>query len=263
MSANSLLASLVAGAIHDINHDGFNNAWHVAIGSEWALTYNDKSVLENMHTSVGLSLLLDADCNVLDSLSDKARQEFRHLTVVMILGTDLAVHFEQLAQFQVKIEAGFQLQGDNNDLDLFLANLLHAADLGSTAHRPPLYYAWMQRVFGEFFRQGQEQKARSLEVTPFMDRESASISKAQQGFLKYICMPVFQAMLGCIPSVDHVIANCTSNIEMLKMLDDAGCTTDAILSTSLRDILPQPWSSTPEVPKPTLNPVRTPSVLEA
>ena len=147
------------------------------------------------HLAVGLSLLLDPDCNVLDQLSDKARQEFRFLCVSMILGTDLAVHFEQLAQFQVKIEAGFQLQGENNDLNIFLANLLHAADLGSTARPPPLYYNWMQRVFGEFFRQGAEQKVRGLEVTPFMDREKASITKAQQGFIKYICQPVFQAMV--------------------------------------------------------------------
>lgn len=47
----------------------------------------------------------------------------------------------------MKIELGFQLQGDNNDLAVFLPNLLHAADLGSTARRPPLYYDWMQRVF--------------------------------------------------------------------------------------------------------------------
>uniref|UniRef100_A0A7S3FB91 Phosphodiesterase n=1 Tax=Haptolina ericina TaxID=156174 RepID=A0A7S3FB91_9EUKA len=180
MSKNSIFAALLGAAFHDINHDGYNNAFHVSIASQLALTYNDKSVLENMHTSVGLSLMLHADSDVLDHLSTKARQEFRSLTVNMIMGTDLAVHFEQLAQFQMKIELGFQLQGDNNDLAVFLPNLLHAADLGSTARPPPLYYDWMQRVFQEFFRQGNEQKRRGLEVTPFMDRDTASITKAQQ-----------------------------------------------------------------------------------
>ena len=169
----------------------------------------------------------------------------------------------------------------------------------------------MQRVFGEFFRQGAEQKVRGLEVTPFMDREKASITKAQQGFIKYICQPVFQAMVrvaardrsadasvardrvlpalalvalvaplhlstlprmpplhtppaappttppaapqvGCIPAVETPVQNCLKNIEMLKTIEEAGFSTDEIMAKALRELMPDAWGSTPEMPTPSL-----------
>ena len=149
MSKNSIFAALLGAAFHDINHDGYNNAFHVSIASQLALTYNDKSVLENMHTSVGLSLMLHADSDVLDHLSTKARQEFRSLTVNMIMGTDLAVHFEQLAQFQVGVLFSPPVSPDRNrsclasrvaNCSSFLRNPQHLSKSASTSTHLPSHH---------------------------------------------------------------------------------------------------------------------------
>ena len=237
----AVLASLLSAAMHDIGHDGHNNAFHVATGSELAMRYNDKSCLESMHASVGLGLLSQARNDILEHLPAEQRRKFRTLCIDMIMGTDLANHFEQLSQIQTKMSEGegLQLCGEKSDLALFLGNVMHAADLGSTAHPPPVYFDWMQRVFQEFFRQGAMEKELGIPVTPFMDRPTASIPKAQLGFLKYLCQPLFQALVKIIPSLSVATDCMTANLAMLNELEEGKFGTEQIMAAErLRTLLP-------------------------
>mmetsp|Transcript_6533 Transcript_6533/g.13518 ORF Transcript_6533/g.13518 Transcript_6533/m.13518 type:complete len:1067 (-) Transcript_6533:207-3407(-) len=233
----AVCAGLLAAAIHDINHDGYNNAFHVATGSQLAMTYNDKSCLESMHASIGLQLIRHTNNDVLEHMSIDQRRKFRTLSVDMIMGTDLANHFEGLSQIQLKAAEGFKLCGANSDLALLMANVVHAADLGSTANPPPVYFDWMQRVFREFFFQGEREREAKIPLTPFMDRSTASIPKAQQGFLKYICTPLFRALVEVIPSFQVGVDNANDVIETLHDLE--AFTTDEIMGAArLGDLLP-------------------------
>jgi hypothetical protein len=237
----AVLASLLAGAMHDIGHDGHNNAFHVAIQSELAMLYNDKSCLESMHASRGLGLLKIAQNDILEHMPLEQRRKFRTLVIDMVMGTDLANHFEQLSQIQTKMAEGegLQLSGEKCDLALFLGNVMHAADLGSTAMPPAVYFDWMQRVFREFFYQGEQEKERHLPVTPFMDRPTASIPKAQLGFLKYLCQPLFKALVKVIPSLTVATDFIDQNLVMLTELDEGKIGTETIMAAArLGEILP-------------------------
>ena len=118
-----------------------------------------------------------------------------------------------------------------------MGNVVHAADLGSTANPPVVYFDWMQRVFREFFHQGERERALGIPVTPFMDRPTASIPKAQQGFLKYICQPIFTAMAQPIPAMAESAGKYVEhNIETLRQLEAFG--TDTILADDLWTLLP-------------------------
>ncbi|KAA0183449.1 hypothetical protein HAZT_HAZT007464 [Hyalella azteca] len=46
-----ILATLVAAMVHDYEHTGTTNNFHVMSGSDTALLYNDRAVLENHHIS--------------------------------------------------------------------------------------------------------------------------------------------------------------------------------------------------------------------
>ena len=243
----AVLAALLSGAIHDINHDGVNNAFHVATSSNLAMMYNDKSVLESMHASTGLQLLRLASNNVLEHMLPDQQRKFRTLCVDMIMGTDLANHFEGLSQMQVKSTEGFKLCGENADLALVLSNVVHAADLGSVSHPPHVYFDWMQRVFREFFTQGERERELGLPVTPFMDRPTASIPKAQQGFVKYICQPLFKAIVEVIPTLRVALDNMNANLDTLVELE--AFSTDDIMSAGMvHELLPA--RAPPEPPEP-------------
>jgi hypothetical protein len=46
-----IFTSLVAAMIHDFDHTGTTNNFHVNSGSNLAILYNDRAVLENHHVS--------------------------------------------------------------------------------------------------------------------------------------------------------------------------------------------------------------------
>ena len=51
LSDIEILASLIAAMVHDFEHTGTTNNFHVMSGSDTALLYNDRAVLENHHIS--------------------------------------------------------------------------------------------------------------------------------------------------------------------------------------------------------------------
>ena len=71
------LSLILAAAAHDMDHNGANNAYHVATSSELALRYNDKSVLESHHCSRLFHVLARSECNILANLSIAQRKEVR------------------------------------------------------------------------------------------------------------------------------------------------------------------------------------------
>lgn len=69
-----IFATLFAAIIHDYEHTGTTNNFHVMSRSETALIYNDRSVLENHHISSSFRVMHHDDCNILANLS---RDEYR------------------------------------------------------------------------------------------------------------------------------------------------------------------------------------------
>lgn len=53
-----LAALVVGGVIHDYEHIGWNNAFLIETQHEWAIRYNDISVLENHHVAAAFKVIL-------------------------------------------------------------------------------------------------------------------------------------------------------------------------------------------------------------
>lgn len=57
MTDIEIFATLIAALIHDYEHTGTTNNFHVMSGTDTALLYNDKAVLENHHLSASFRYL--------------------------------------------------------------------------------------------------------------------------------------------------------------------------------------------------------------
>uniref|UniRef100_A0A1I8FBR6 PDEase domain-containing protein n=1 Tax=Macrostomum lignano TaxID=282301 RepID=A0A1I8FBR6_9PLAT len=79
-----IFATIVAALVHDYEHTGTTNSFHVNTGSDLALLYNDKGVLENYHVSAVFRLLREEDYNILTGLSREEYKEFRALVIDMV-----------------------------------------------------------------------------------------------------------------------------------------------------------------------------------
>jgi len=60
-----------------------------------------------------------------------------------------------------------------------LKNVAHCADLSNPTKAQPLYNQWVGRVMEEFFRQGDQEKSRGMDVSAMCDRLTASVEKSQ------------------------------------------------------------------------------------
>jgi len=98
-----ILAMIIAAAVHDFRHPGLNNDFLMRTSTRLAITYNDRSVLENFHLSSAFELMQDEGCNFIADLEEEERGRFRRLVIELVLSTDLKRHFELLSQFRLKI----------------------------------------------------------------------------------------------------------------------------------------------------------------
>ena len=64
-----VLSLIFAATIHDLAHPGVNNPFLIRTGEERAITYNDRSVLENGHCALGFRLLRKPQNSFLAGLS--------------------------------------------------------------------------------------------------------------------------------------------------------------------------------------------------
>uniref|UniRef100_A0AAZ3NRF1 Phosphodiesterase n=1 Tax=Oncorhynchus tshawytscha TaxID=74940 RepID=A0AAZ3NRF1_ONCTS len=167
-----ILAALFAAAIHDVDHPGVSNQFLINTNSELALMYNDESVLENHHLAVGFKLLHEDNCDIFQNLSKRQRQSLRKLVIDMVLATDMSKHMSLLADLKTMVEtkkvtsSGVLLLDHYTDRIQVLRNMVHCADLSNPTKPLVVYREWTERIMEEFFRQGDKERERGMEISP-------------------------------------------------------------------------------------------------
>ncbi|XP_031564387.1 calcium/calmodulin-dependent 3',5'-cyclic nucleotide phosphodiesterase 1A-like isoform X2 [Actinia tenebrosa] len=187
LSDLEIFALLLSAIIHDLEHTGTTNAFHINSRSEMALLYNDRSVLENHHLTAAFKLLQDNDRNILANLNDNQYSGLRSLVIDMVLATDMTSHFEQLRTTKVALVGGSPIE--NSEL---LQLILHVADISNPTKDWQIHQQWTQRIMEEFFTQGDMEIELGLDVSPLCDRSSTRIPESQVGFIDVIVSPAFE-----------------------------------------------------------------------
>lgn len=178
-------ATLFAAIIHDYEHTGTTNNFHVMSRSETALIYNDRSVLENHHISAAFRLLTDDDQNILSSLSKEEYKEFRLLVIEMVLATDMTSHFQQVKTMKTALSHhDFSL-----DKAKALSLILHCCDISHPSKEWRLHHRWTYLLMEEFFQQGDKEHELGLPYSPLCDRNTTLIAESQIGFIDFILNP--------------------------------------------------------------------------
>jgi hypothetical protein len=188
----------------DFQHPGTNNAFHVATRSELALLYNDQSVLENMHCSEAFRVLRRADCAIDKGMPPEQWKKVRTTIVQLVLATDMSYHFTHVENLRLH-------EKNKSDIGLLKATL-HAADISHPAKPISYHKQWTQRLTEEFYKQGDEERAHALPVSPLMDRERpANTAKSQVGFIDHIVNPLFKALVQVVPEAQECVGYVEQN----------------------------------------------------
>nr|CAD7590018.1 unnamed protein product [Timema genevievae] len=198
-----IFATLVAAIIHDYEHTGTTNNFHVMSGTDTALLYNDRAVLENHHISASFRVMREEECNILQNLSREEFREFRTLVIDMVLATDMSFHFQQLKNMRNLLS----LAEPSVDKSKALSLVLHCCDISHPAKRWDLHHRWTMQLLEEFFIQGDKERELGLPFSPLCDRNNTLVAESQIGFIEFIvepsmgvCSDMLESILGPIHS---------------------------------------------------------------
>lgn len=212
-----ILALIVATLGHDVGHQALTNRYLVATRDQLAITYNDASVLENMHASFTFAIMHEETKNIFKSLDSEKWILARKVVIKMILATDMSRHFELLGQFS----AGHASAQTTNLSRLeeritVLEIAIKCGDIGHAAKSLELHEKWTLLVCEEFFRQGDLEKALGQPVSMYCDRDTTDIAKSQSGFIAVIVLPLFATLNSFLESTaieTHCLAQLRANKE--------------------------------------------------
>ncbi|CAG9314178.1 unnamed protein product [Blepharisma stoltei] len=201
LSALDILSSIIASLGHDVGHPALTNRYLINNHDELAYQYNDQSVLENMHCSNTFTIMQKSGCNVLEGITSSDWFKARKLIIDMILGTDMSKHFELLGRFRTRAINLSDLDIEKaDDKVMILAMALKCGDIGHSAKVKDLHEKWSQLVCEEFFNQGDLEKKNKQPVSMYCDRDTTNIPKSQAGFIKNICLPLFEVWCSYLKS---------------------------------------------------------------
>uniref|UniRef100_A0A8D2P8U7 3',5'-cyclic-nucleotide phosphodiesterase n=1 Tax=Zosterops lateralis melanops TaxID=1220523 RepID=A0A8D2P8U7_ZOSLA len=171
-----VLAIVFAAAIHDFEHTGTTNSFHIQTKSDTAILYNDRSVLENHHISAVFRLMQDEELNIFVNLTKDEFAELRALVIEMVLATDMSCHFQQVKSMKTALQ-----QLERLDKSKVLSLLLHAADISHPTKQWAVHSRWTKALMEEFFRQGDKEAELGLPFSPLCDRTSTLVAQSQIG----------------------------------------------------------------------------------
>lgn len=225
--------TLVASAIHDVGHMGRNNMFYTKTMHALAVTYNDQSVLENMHLARSFELMKEhKECNWFELLTD-SQQYVRKGLITMVLATDPTGHAKHMKHFrelveEVKEDPGALLRKQGrtdaekqHSLDgkmVILANLLHAADISNPTKPQHMMLRWTERLLQEFWAQGDEERDLGVAISPLCDRGPGmtSVPKGQIGFVSFVIEPFFKLIAEPILQTKEALDQLALNVEFWK-----------------------------------------------
>ena len=195
-----LLALLVAAVTHDVGHPGRNNAFQVARQTPVALRYNDRAVLESMHSAMAFELMREReDIDLLADLAEEDKRRVRKLVIDLVALTDMAEHFNFIARFSTKVQANIDVKNADDRLAL-MQIAMKCADISNPTKTPDYARKWAMLMLAEFHAQGDEEKALGMKVSPLCCRETADVPRSQVNFIKIVLLPLYEAWATYAPA---------------------------------------------------------------
>ncbi|XP_052793567.1 high affinity cAMP-specific and IBMX-insensitive 3',5'-cyclic phosphodiesterase 8B-like isoform X3 [Mya arenaria] len=208
------VASLIAAAVHDLDHPGKSNAFLINSHSELSVLYNDIAVLENHHAALTFKLTArDQSVNIFKNLDRETFRVLRQNIIDMVLATEMMKHFEHLNKFvnsvvklTQKAEETSSLSGTGSPDSAAILNqvstaenktlikrmLIKCADVSNPCRPKHLCVEWARRIAEEYFEQTDEEKRLGLPVVmPVFDRKTCSLPKSQTSFIDFFIKDMF------------------------------------------------------------------------
>lgn len=206
---------LVTALVHDLDHMGLNNSFYLKTDSPLGILSSasgNTSVLEVHHCNLAVEILSDPDSDVFEGLDDADRVLAYRAMIDCVLATDMARHGELLDIFLKQMEKPYDIE-DVATRQMVMDVLLKAGDISNVTKPFDISRLWAMAVTEEFYRQGDMEKEKGVEVLPQFDRsKNTELARGQIGFIDFVCGPFFKKIVNtCLSGMQWTVDNVNSN----------------------------------------------------
>ena len=212
ISTCSLILSCLC---HDFKHPGVNNIFLKETKNELSFTYNDLSVLENMHISETFKLInTNPDCNIFSGVDNNIYKEIRKQMISCVLSTDMINHTKHVEFMKSTIERNTNNISNKNNINdnlKYMQLIIHSADISNPTKPFDIYLKWSKLVLEEFMQQGDKEKALGLPCT--CDRKKVQLNINQISFIDYIIESYVLLYVTIFPDLKFLYDNVINNRE--------------------------------------------------
>ncbi|CCD13013.1 unnamed protein product [Trypanosoma congolense IL3000] len=205
---------LITALVHDLDHMGLNNSFYLKTESPLGILSSasgNSSVLEVHHCNLAVEILSDPESDVFGSLEGADRTLAFRSMIDCVLATDMAKHGSALESF---LSFAADPSADSASFHrMTMEILLKAGDISNVTKPFDISRLWAMAVTEEFYRQGDMEKERGVEVLPMFDRsKNTELAKGQIGFIDFVAGPFFQKIVdACLDGMMWTVERVRSN----------------------------------------------------
>ena len=121
----------------------------------------------------------------------------------MILATDMKQHDRIMSEIREKIVNGDDLLEDDSSVALLLGLILKCADISNQARPRHIAAKWNDRVYQEFYREGDQDRKRGRQVLNLHDRHKNDTNSSSVGFIGFVVVPLYKLLGKAILEVEN------------------------------------------------------------
>lgn len=197
---NHVAAILLACLLHDVDHRGFNTAFHTKTNSSLTTMFGTESTLEHHHIAVAVRFLTN-------TLITRNKQVFKNgvfwnFFTSCIISTDMVRHFEFMDKFEVF--AGNFNSNNEKHLILFSQLLIKCGNVGNCTRPFFVVQEMAERLVKEYTVQGLKEKEMNVPVSGIGETQSDksdNIGDVEITFYSIIVLPLLKIMGSIVPEL--------------------------------------------------------------
>ncbi|KAG5482949.1 hypothetical protein LSCM1_06990 [Leishmania martiniquensis] len=190
---------LVTALVHDLDHMGVNNSFYLKTDSPLGILSSasgNNSVLEVHHCSLAIEILSDPAADVFEGLDGEDVAYAYRALIDCVLATDMARHGDLVKVFDEMTKGEYDIDKQESRR-LVMETLMKAGDVSNVAKPFDMSRMWAMAVTEEFYRQGDMEKEKGVEVLPMFDRsKNNELARGQIGFIDFVAGKFFRDIVG-------------------------------------------------------------------
>jgi hypothetical protein len=206
MKPKHAFALLLSAIGHDAAHPGVNNMFLINSRTPLAVMYNDRSVLESLHSMTLFQLIKKHGLDQWWTGDDY--QCFRHIIISSILATDMALNNDYVTKFKQMAATAPNDDTEKQPMDCLMicTALIKCADVSNVTRPFRRGKEWAELLVEEFASQGDLERELGMPVLPSNDRTKIILEECQIGFIRFVALDLFTSVAALLPGKSFTLS---------------------------------------------------------